>query len=161
MNGSLLPNGSNGTVPDYTVNAGAALDVTTTNSLNPAIAAKTGAFTDLLDGSFTTNVVKGAAFDLTGFGSFSGVAAGGTVDQTVSYDHHGAPYGLYEEIITFTPTSLDGPLGDSTLAPITLTIEGTAAPEATTITMMLAGFTGIFLAGRRVRNRKTEIAMAF
>ena len=72
----------------------------------------TGAFTDLLDGSFTTNVVKGAAFNLTGFGSFSGVAAGGTVDQTVSYDHHGAPYGLYEEIITFTPTSYDMLLGD-------------------------------------------------
>jgi hypothetical protein len=41
VNGSLLPNGSNGTVPDYTVNTGAVLNVTTTNSLNPAIAAKT------------------------------------------------------------------------------------------------------------------------
>ena len=72
----------------------------------------TGAFTDLLDGSFTTNVVKGAAFDLTGFGDFSMLAAGGTVDQTVSYDRHGPPYGIYDEIITFAPTSFDTPLGE-------------------------------------------------
>ena len=120
----------------------------------------THAFTDLLDGSFTTDVVKGAAFNLTGFGSFSGVAAGGTVDQTVSYNQHGGPYGLYEEIITFAPTSFDTPLGDTMLEPITLTVEGTATPEAATITMMLAGFSGIFLAGRRARHRKTELAMA-
>ena len=119
----------------------------------------TGAFTDLLDGSFTTNVVSGVAFDLTGFSSFSGVAAGGAVAQTVSYDHHGAPYGLYDEIITFTPTSYDGPLGDSTLAPITLEVHAVVAPEAATITMMLAGFSALFTAGL-ARRRNTERAIA-
>ncbi len=71
-----------------------------------------GLFTDLLDGSFTTQVVSGKAFDLTGFGDFSGIAAGDAVDQTVAYDLSGGPAGTYEEIITFAPTSYDTPLGD-------------------------------------------------
>lgn len=107
----------------------------------------TGAYTDLLDGSFTTQVVSGAAFDLSGFGAFSSVAAGGVVDQSVSYDMKGKPYGLYEEIVTFTPTSFDVPLGDSTLSPIILTIKGSVVPEPSTYIMMALGFAGLGFAG--------------
>jgi hypothetical protein len=113
-----------------------------------------GAYTDLLDGSFTTHVVSGAAFDLSGFGPFSGVAAGNALDQFVSYDRHGGPFGSYEEIITFDPTSYDAVLGDTMLSPITLTVTGTVVPEASTIVMMLAGFTFIGLGGlHRAKNR--------
>ena len=65
----------------------------------------------MLGGSFTTKSVSGVAFDLTGFGSFSSIAAGNVLDQTVSYDRLGGPFGLYEEIITLTPTSYDVALG--------------------------------------------------
>ncbi len=116
-----------------------------------------GSYTDLLGGAFTTQVIHGAAFDLTGFGPLGGLAAGGALDQTVSYDHVGAPYGFYEEIITFNPTSYDAALGYSNLGPITLTVEGTATPEAGTITMILFGFASLVAAAhRRQRNRLTS-----
>ena len=119
-----------------------------------------GSYTDLLGGSFNTQVLHGTAFDLTGFGTLGGLAAGGTLDQTVSYDHVGAPYGFYEEIITFNPTSYDAALGYSNLGPITLTVEGTATPEAGTITMILFGFASLGAAAHRRQRNRLSSALA-
>ncbi|MBV8220927.1 MAG: choice-of-anchor D domain-containing protein, partial [Solirubrobacterales bacterium] len=109
----------------------------------------TAQFTDALDGSFTG---LDGTFALNGFGPFFGIAGGASWAQTVSFDPTHA--GFYQETIVFDPVSDNsGGLGDTALAPISLTIEAQAIPEPTTWAMTLAGFAGVGAATWRMKRK--------
>jgi hypothetical protein len=114
---------------------------------------------DLLSGSFDLSALAGTPFAASGFGSFSGIVAGGAVGGlTVSFDT--STIGDYSGVIVLSAVGSNASGYSGALPQIELRLEGTvvAVPEPSTYALMAMGL--LLMAGwaRRGRQRSADAA---
>jgi hypothetical protein len=118
--GTLSGNAASG----YTLDLGTVLLGASAPSVSlAALNAATGQ-ADLLEGGFSIGGADPSAFTDTGFGAFSGLAAGQS-DTVPMVSLNTSQAGTFSETITFDPTGYNASGYASALAPETLTVTGT------------------------------------
>jgi hypothetical protein len=108
---------------------------------------------DDLAGSFDVSaLVAGDPFVLTGFESFTGLAAGGTLSG-LSIGFGSGSIGSFDRVIVLQSLSTNGSGPDLTLGDVSLRLQGTvvAVPEPSTYLMMAIGLLGLAGLARRRR----------
>jgi hypothetical protein len=108
---------------------------------------------DLLSGSFDLSALAGTAFSGSGFGSFSGIEAGGSFGGlTVSFDT--STIGSYSSVIVLSAVGSNASGYAGALPQIELRLEGSvvAVPEPSTYALMIFGF--LLTAGWASRARR-------
>jgi hypothetical protein len=108
---------------------------------------------DLLSGSFDLSALAGTAFGGSGFGSFSGIDAGGSFGGlTVSFDT--STIGSYSSVILLSAVGSNASGYAGALPQIELRLEGSvvAVPEPSTYALMAFGF--LLTAGWASRKRR-------
>jgi hypothetical protein len=158
---SLAKTGGSGTFSgsgtSYTLNFGTLIlgGGTATSALSLANIASGPA--DALAGSFILSALAGTPFSaISGFSSFTGVAAGGSLAGGLSVGFNTNTLGSFSSSITLNPRSTNASQADLALGAITLTLQGNvvAVPEPGTWAMWLAGLAVLGGLARRQAARR-------
>ena len=139
----------------YTLNFGTILEGSGIVSTGLSLSNIAGGPADALAGSFILTALAGTPFSaISGFSSFTGVAAGGSLAGGMLVGFNTDTLGAFSSSITFNPLSTNLSQADLTLAAVTLNLEGSvvAIPEPGTWALWLAGLALMSqLVRRRVR----------
>ena len=146
-----------GSGTSYTLNFGSLLQGGGTATTGLSLSNLVSGPADALAGSFLLTALAGTPFSaISGFGTFTGVAAGGSLAGGLSIGLNTNTLGNFSSSITLNPLSTNGSQADFALAGVTLNLQGSvvAVPEPGTWAMWLAGLAVLVgLARRRTLTR--------
>ena len=116
---------------NYTLDLGSVYQGAAPITLDLGVLNSASGQSDQLSGDFTTS--SSSAFDLSGFGAFSGLSSG-QADKGLTLTFNTGAAGVFTETITLDPTGSNADYSGA-LAPETLTITGTVVPPIPNLTV--------------------------
>ena len=143
-----------GATTSYTLNFGDVVEGTTSLTALLSLGNSTAGVADALRGSWSGATVPGDAFTLTGFNSFSGLAAGNSL-VGLSVGLGTASIGSFDRVVTLNAFSTNSSGPDFGLAAVELRLQGNvvAIPEPSTYALMLGGGLMVLAWARRRQRR--------